>query len=574
MTPRPRPATLTELLEARRGAPGRYVAYSPSGARSLSFAEVAEESAALASGLRAVAPPPGSPDDIGNVVIALADPFAFITTFFAIAAAGGVAVPAPVRALVHPGHRSRILNIVKASRPSLVVTDEPQVKGLTDALDGSDIPVISLDELPRHGSGAPGELARTSPTAYVQYTSGSMADPKPIALRHDHVLAQLRQAAHAFGETADSVSVNWVPLYHDMGLVTSVLRPLWSGYSSVILDPFDFVRNPSLWPEAMSAWHATHTSAPDFGYALCAQRTADPGRYDLGSLRVARTAGEVVRPETLSLFSDAFGPAGFRRSAFKPSYGLAEATLTVTTCPLDEAPTVLTVSRSGLRAGSVDRPNDAGDTMELVACGPPVRDTSVWIAAPDGTPLEGEGRIGEVWISGPQVAEADDAGAGGDHLSGARGRGTGDIGFLSGGQLALLGRSRERFQVRGENYYSGEIEAAVSQSDERLRLGRTAVFLSHGTEPGGSLLVVLAELRQGHENVDAAGRAELTRKITRLLSSVHSLSPGRILLLPAGTLPVTTSGKLQREACRTWFEDQGSGPLPAPSEHDERLKGS
>lgn len=546
------------LAPGAAGRRTRFVRIAADGtAAELTGEELAPRATAFGAALLTAVPPDGAgPSGDDRVVLSCRDPLAFVTAFFGVLAAGLVPVPAPGALLDHPGRRERLRGILGVESARALVTDEV----LPDGTAGP-VPVLTVDALT---SGTPervpdpGTAGAPDPrrTAYVQYTSGSVGAPQPVELADHHVLAQLRQAAEAFAETPRSVSVNWVPLHHDMGLVTSVLRPLWSGYTSVLLDPFDFVARPAHWIEALTAWRATHTSAPDFGYALTARKATAEGA-DLSSLRVARSAGEPVRVATLREFTRVFAPAGLRPTAITPSYGLAEATLTVTACPLGEEPRVLAVRAGRLAAGEAVRADPAaGRTAEVVSCGPPLRGTKVRVLDPEtSTPLP-DGRTGEVWIHGPQVSPT----AKGRHvLDGTAGHRTGDMGFLHGGELYLLGRAKERFQIGGENFYCGEIEAVASGCAPRLRPGRAAAFLTVPAGTAEPVPVLVAEVRAGAAP-DEAELAALARTVVRAVGRGLGLPLRRVWMAAAGTLPVTTSGKIQRERARQLFED---GTLPS-----------
>lgn len=363
------PANLAELLKARQSAEGAYVSVTATGTRRLAYNQLYERAGAMATWLAQETGDPPQGREAHAIVLTLADPLEFVTAFFAVALIGAVPVPGPTRVDARPGHKARLVNIVKASRPAFVIADDDRTGALREALDQCDVTILPIGQAAT-SQGIDPAAFRVHPSCYEQYTSGSVSVPKPIVISQKNVLAQLRQAAEAFGETHDSVSVNWVPLYHDMGLVTSVLRPLWSDYTSVLLDAFHFVREPHIWPAALTDWRATHTSAPDFGYALCARKVTDVSSYDLSPLRVARNAGEPVRPATLHAFTDRFASAGFRFSAFKPSYGLAEATLTVTACRPEDPPKIIEFSATSLRSGRAAPAHDGDQATALVSCGP------------------------------------------------------------------------------------------------------------------------------------------------------------------------------------------------------------
>ncbi|MEV0134024.1 AMP-binding protein [Dactylosporangium sp. NPDC050688] len=542
------PECLTDLLLARRESPKRLTAIRGDQETSYSFAELCTRSLTASAALRDRA---GTDLAGARVVICLADTLAFAVAFFGAVMAGAVPVPGPSRLGVQASHDRRLRAILRSAGPAAVVADSAAI-GRVQAVSGGRFLVIDGAELNSAGPTPPGPDA-PSPVAYLQYTSGSVSDPEPVSISSRNVVAQLAQAATVFAEDHGCVCVNWVPVYHDMGLVTSILRPLWSNYDSVLLDPMDFVRDPGTWLRAISRHRATHVSAPDFGYALCARKVTDHSGVELSSLRVARNAGEMVRVTTMEEFSNAFAPDGFRYEMFAPSYGLAEATLTVTTCLPHERPRLIPVSKWALSLGTVARPESEADAVQLVSAGPPLPGTSVWIQ-PDGGPATDRDRVlGEVVISGPQVA--------GDETTYA----TGDIGFLADGELVLIGRARHRFQVRGQNYYSTELEACVADEEPLVRRGRIAVFACERADRDQEV-VVLAELRRG-VTVQPSDEARAQAAIRDALRRAFGLTPDTVALVPCGSLPVTTSGKLERDRCRADYQERGSPLAAAPVGH-------
>lgn len=539
--------TLLGLLAERRGSGGGYVAARMDGTvRRLGFRELHEITVRGAEVLAAAERPEKS---TATALLSVRDPLDFIVAFFSAMAAGLVPIPGPSAGEFRTAHQQRLRGIVEVSRPAVILTDANRIESVRSVLDDGSVvrSVAELRAAPAGAGATAGQDAGAGSVAYIQYTSGSTSDPKPAELRQAQVFAQLRQAANAYAETSDSVTVNWVPLYHDMGLVTSVLRPLYSGYRSVILAPDEFIRRPGFWVRQLSEWSATHTSAPDFGYALAARRPEDLTGLDLSGLGVARSAGETVRLATLREFSRVYGPAGFRYQAFSPSYGLAEAVLTVTTHPVGTQPRTVELSRAAFREGRVAAPTADENPLSMVSCGPPLDGTTVRILDDAGAPLTEDRRIGEVWIAGPQVAARP-----GDEIDGTPGYRTGDYGFLDGGHLVLAGRSGERFQIRGVNYYSSEIETVVALADPRFRAGRIAVFLV-GDADAEQEVVVLAEVRED-AGLSAEDGQTLRECVRREASREVGVSVSRTLLLPAGTLPVTTSGKLRRGQCRSMYE--------------------
>lgn len=535
------PSLLDLLHERARTGSGRWVLHRPGAEPDvLTSRQTVASASAVAQGLLGLGVRSGA-----RVVLVLPDAGRFIPAFFGAMMAGTVPTPAPSHAHVHRRHHDRLLSILGHGGDAVVVTEARHAGRLADLCPAS-VQVLAFEDLVASGTGD-ASLPSPQEVAYLQYTSGSVASPAPVALRHEHVLAQLAQAAEAYQETSASVSVTWVPLHHDMGLVVSVLRPLWSGYTSVIADPFDFLRDCAVWPELLTRWRATHTSAPDSGYALCAGRARRSPDLDLSALQVARTAGEPVRESTLRAFSARYAPYGLAPSALSPSYGLAEATLTVTAMPLGRLPSVRRLSRAALAADQAVPAGEHEPAMAVVSCGLPLPGTQVCVLDPEGGSVLPDGRIGEVWIAGPQVSPT----AGGAYaVDGRPGHRTGDLGFLQDGELHLLGRAADRFQVLGENHYSSDLEALVEPVDERIRAGRVAVLpaLLPGWKQEG--VTVVAELRQ--EGDATSGIAE---RVARGLAVASGLRPRLVCLVPAGSLPLTTSGKVRRARTRELLED-------------------
>jgi len=546
--------SLNDLLHNPRNVNARFVVVrgADDAPRELAHGQLDSRTGALGQALRALL---GDGSLAGAPVLCcLADPLDFITVFLACGRIGAVPVPGPAQLRTRPAHRRRLAAVLRSSPVAAVISTADQVGVVReDAPPG--VAVVDVEQLQEVAAGLTPAVGRgdAHPIAYLQYTSGTVSDPRPITLGQSQVLAHLAQAAATYRESVTSVSVNWVPLFHDMGLVTSVLRPLFAGYTSVILDPTDFVRDPAGWPRAMSVWGATHTSSPDFGYALAASRTDGSAGLDLSSLMVARSAGELVRASTMETFARAFAPAGFRREAFSPSYGLAEATLTVTTCDVDAPPRVIDASREGLRRHQLQSPRDAADTQRLVSCGRPLTGTAVVIVDERGERLTRDGAIGEILIAGPQVA------SGQEHPRQPRLRATGDYGFMLDGELVPIGRSAERFQVHGENFYCGEIEDYLCSTQPQLRRGRVAVR-PPSEDALHAAVHVVAEVRRpawerahpdgaaprgGHP--EGAGLDPLRRSIVSALGRGFGLACRSVDLVAPGTLPVTTSGKLLRQ---------------------------
>jgi amino acid adenylation domain-containing protein len=484
----------------------------------------------------------------------------FVAAFLGCLYAGVVAVPCGAP---RPGRGSgRLAALLRDARPRLALTTAalaPRVRlalgGDSDGLAG-EVEILATDLVPGDFAGEwrPPVLGLDS-IAFLQYTSGSTSEPRGVVVTHGNLLANERAIAHAFGQSRDSVVVSWLPLDHDMGLIGGALQPLWSGGRAVLLSPLAFLSRPRLWLEAVSRFRATTSGGPDFAYALAARRipVAERAGLDLASWEVAFNGAEPVRAATLERFAEAFGPCGFRREAFVPCYGLAEATLLVSGGRSAEAPRVRADPAEDGAAEAV------GDTAR-VGCGRAWPGEELRVVDPaTALPLP-VGRVGEIWVAGPSVAAgywgrpeesaatfgarlaSEDGGGGGTYLR------TGDLGFLDeAGELFVTGRQKDLLVLRGRNVYPQDVEAVAEAGHPALRLGGAAAF---GVEvEGEERLVVVVEVERRREaEAGAAAAAVAERVVAELDVAAHAVVPVR-----AGGIPRTTSGKVRRGACRAAF---------------------
>jgi acyl-CoA synthetase (AMP-forming)/AMP-acid ligase II len=482
-----------------------------------------------------------------RVIVALANDASFVIALLACAAAGAIAVPAPVPAMRRTdAFRERLTGIARVCEPSLVITAKEWIAPVS-AVVSTAAPGCQLadyDDLHAAENSPPAwpAPACSSDIALLQFTSGSTASPRGVTVTYGMLAASCGQAAAVYQEQRADTAVTWVPLYHDMGLVTGVMRPLYSGYPTVILQPGDFVRSPGTWLEAIDRCGGTLSSAPDFGYELCVRKVPaeNADRLDLSGWRVARNAGEVVRQRTLDRFCAHFARSGFRPESLCPSYGLAEATLTVTTCTSSVSALRLAVRREGLRAGTVTAAASAtGEGDYLVSSGVPLPGTSVRISGSTQ-----DGHVGEVLIRGPQIfpgywpAHRRPASSGredGDWHA------TGDVGFLWRGHLFVLGRADDTLVIHGRNYFAADIALACTDVPG-IRPGRVAA-LADGQDEGRRIRL-LAELTTDADR-SAAGLAGIARAAQLALAGKLELYVSEVALVEPGQLPITTSGKVR-----------------------------
>jgi acyl-CoA synthetase (AMP-forming)/AMP-acid ligase II len=485
----------------------------------------------------------------------------FIEAFMGCQYAGVTPVPSPPLQGFHAAERLR--RVLGEITPTAVVTTSAIAERLQAQRGGlpvlTHVPHVLVDAVPD----ADGEDWTPSATAldslaFLQFTSGSLSTPKGVRVSHANILHNLEVLQDAFGHSESSRIVSWLPFFHDWGLIGGLLQPIYSGIQSILFDPLEFVRNPALWLKTISRYRATVSGAPNFAYDLCCDslRQADCAGLDLDCWRIAIVGAEPIRAQTLRRFLDMSAACGFREEAFFTSYGLAESTLAVTGGPHGRAPRSLALTRRALAEGQVEltHPVDASTDRVLVSCGRPLLDQDVCIVDPQSRTPQAPDMIGEVWVAGPSVAEgywkreaesreqfqavlADDAGAQ-TYLR------TGDQGFLHDGELYLTGRIKDLMIVNGRNLYPEDIERVAGEAHEVLRSGKGAAF---SVEMNGvEQFVVAHEVEFGSGGDPIA----VTEAVCRAVVDATGIAPGAIVLVRAGGIPRTSSGKIRRPECR------------------------
>ncbi len=394
--------------------------------------------------------------------------------------------------------------------------------------------------------------------AFLQYTSGSTGTPKGVMLSHANLMHNSAMIAYAFEHTRSGSGCFWLPLYHDMGLIGGILQPLYMGKPNTLFSPTHFLQKPVRWLQIMSQCGATISGGPNFAYDLCVEKvTAEQKKtLDLSRWALAFNGAETVRADTIDRFSKAFAECGFRREAFYPCYGLAEATLIVTGGYKQSPPTVLSIQSDGLEKNQViEAASGAESSRELVSSGGNLLDQQIVIADPDTFEPFGDDRVGEIWVSGPSLAKGywkrDDLS---QQIFQARlsdGRGpflrTGDLGFLRKGELFVTGRLKDLIIFRGVNHYPQDIELTVRLAHEHVRQGAGAAVLV-GEEGSERLVIVQESVRL--RDLDFQSIVDAIRKE---VAGEHELAVAAIVLIRARSIPKTSSGKIQRHACRDGY---------------------
>jgi len=496
----------------------------------------------------------------------------FIAAFFGCLYAGVVAVPSyPPR----PNHSlQRLEAILRDAEAALLLTTEGVLPTLQPGLPkaGGGFPLaLATDRLPTDPAAEGGEhLPDLHSLAFLQYTSGSTADPKGVMVTHGNLLENQHAIRRAMEHDDHTVFVGWLPLFHDMGLVGNLLQPVFLGIPCVLMAPVAFLQRPARWLEAISRYGATTSGGPNFAYDLCARKVSETERaaLDLSAWKVAFNGAEPVRPATLEQFTSRFSTCGFRKEAFFPCYGMAETTLMAAGGGVQHAPRVLRVSGAALARGVV-APAGAGepDVRELASCGPAVPEHELRVMDPERRVPAATGRIGEIWVAGPSVT------AGywrqpeltresfGLELAGKPGEGflrTGDLGFLQEGELYVTGRRKELIILRGRNYYPHDLEESAREALGFAANSCAAFALEDGDRERLAMVIEADRaLVRSTRREPGEAKAELISRVDRVrhaVASAHEIFPELVVFVRPGTFPRTSSGKVQRLLCRTFLE--------------------
>ncbi|HKV13291.1 MAG TPA: AMP-binding protein, partial [Thermoanaerobaculia bacterium] len=491
----------------------------------------------------------------------------FVASFFGCLYAGAVAVPAlPPRPR---GADPRLQAICRDARPKVALAAADKLPVLERA--AAEIPELAsaLRMAPATAGAADWRRPDLGPEAlaFLQYTSGSTSSPKGVMVSHGNLLHNEELIRQAFEQSSDSVVLGWLPLYHDMGLIGTVLQPLYTGSVCYLMTPGAFLQRPARWLEAISRYRATTSGGPNFAYELCVRKVGEAERegLDLSSWQVAFNGAEPVRAATLRRFAQAFAPCGFSASAFRPCYGLAEATLLVSGWRAKGEPPVRALDAEALERHEAAEAGDAARSRELVGCGAAMQ-TLLAVDPESGEPCA-PGRVGEIWVASPSVAKGywerpeETAATFGARLADGSGPflRTGDLGFVSNGEVFLTGRVKDLIILRGRNHYPQDLELTAERSHAALRAGGGAAFAVD--LDGEERLVIVHEVDR-HARA-GLGAERIAAAVRQRVAEEHEVSVAEVVLIGPETLPRTSSGKVRRRACRDLYLEGGLRVLGA-----------
>ena len=503
----------------------------------------------------------------------------FIAAFMGCLYGGAIAVPA------YPPRKNRSVERIEAIAADAAASVALTTRDVVDRLENLGATAPSLEHLTwQVDSELPPALADSwdrpdidgDTLAFLQYTSGSTGTPKGVMLSHENLLHNSLRIMQAFEITRSQSGVFWLPSFHDMGLIGGILVPLYGGKFNVLMSPVAFLQKPLRWLQAISRYRATISGGPNFAYELCVRKTTPEQRaaLDLSSWSLAFNGAEPVRAETIDAFCEAFAVSGFRREAFYPCYGLAESTLMVTGGMKFEPAVIRSFDAAAIETGAAAVLPEGQPGRRMVGSGRELDGQDVLIVDPHSCEPLPPGRVGEIWVSGPSVAqgywnrpeesqatfgamlaEPDPAAPSqavakwrpnpGPYLR------TGDLGFFDNGELFVTGRLKDLIIIRGRNHYPQDLELSVEQATSLVRAGSLAAFAVDVEER--ERVVIVAELERGRR--DPAEITAAFETIRSRLAREHEVAAEAIVLVRPNSVPKTSSGKIQRHACRRQFLD-------------------
>src|SRR5271163_4887326 len=504
-----------------------------------------------------------SPGD--RVAILAPQGLEYIIGFYAAMEAGCIAVPLPVPQF--GAHDERASAALQDSAPTTLLTTSAVVTDVVAcarALPGTPPAVIEIDALDLDAEPTFQSGSRPHPkTAVLQYTSGSTRSPAAVVVTHKNIFANLAQLTADYFEAdgkvppPDLTLVSWLPVYHDMGLFVGVTGTLTMGLHSVLMSPMALLQRPARWVQQLAKNTRAFTAAPNFAFELAARRTSDADMtgLDLGQVHTVLSGSERVHAATIRRFIDRFSRFNFPATALKPSYGLAEAMVYVNSSGPGRPPTVATFDYEKLSAGHAEACDNVSG-VELVGVGTP-RASTIRIVDPNTRAENPAGMVGEIWLHGDNIAngywrkpQQSQRTFGGQLVDPSSGTPlgpwlrTGDLGVIYNGELFIIGRIKDLLIVDGRNHYPDDIEA-TTQEISGGRVGAISV-----EDDRTERLVVIAEMKDRGSSEEIQQRLRTVRQqVTSAISKSHGLRVADLVLVPPGSIPITTSGKIRRSSC-------------------------
>ncbi len=554
------------LMEHAQKTPDRpyiYLQNDKGGEEILTYGQLLSNSFKVANALQKRGLSPGE-----TVAIMQPTQLGFFYTFFGVLLASGIPVPIypPLRPHQLESYAKQEAKILNNAEIRFLVTFE-QAELLSRFLQGF-IPslqeVLTVDDLLKSGSSLLLPLtAKQDDVGLIQYTSGSTSAPKGVVLTNNNLLSNIRAFGKAVQITPDDIAVSWLPLYHDFGLIGLVLGTLYYGCPLVLFSPLAFLSHPEKWLWAIHLHRGTLSAAPNFAYELCVRKIAPETieGLDLRSWRMAANGAETIYPKTYERFVEKFKPYGFKAESFFPVYGLAESTVGLAVSPLNRPPRVDTIDRIAFENDKQAIPLDphaAQEKLEIMSCGQPLPGHFVRIVDEQFQPLP-ERRIGQLQFQGPSSMRGYYNNPAATALA-HRGNwyNTGDFAYLADGEIFITGRQKDLIIKAGRNIYPSVLEEIVSDVPG-VRRGCAIAFSVNDKETGTENIILVAETSEKNKSK----RTALRNAITDALVNALDLTPDQIIFVAPRTVPKTSSGKLQRSACKNLYLEGKLRPAPA-----------
>ena len=519
---------------------------------SLTYAQLWQGAKNLAAGLQHRGVQPGE-----TVAIMLPTSSDYLYSFFAILLTGAIPVPIypPVRRSQLEDHLRRHSGILNNCAATILIT-VPEAKVVAQLLK-SQVPsmrsVATVAELTSQTDTYQLPVINADDIAFIQYTSGSTGNPKGVVLTHANLLANIRAMGEAVKADSSDVFVSWLPLYHDMGLIGAWLGSLYFALQFIVMSPLSFIMRPQRWLWTIHQYHGTLSASPNFGYELCLKRIKDEDLkgLDLSSWRLAFNGAESISPDTIKQFIEKLQPAGFRTETMMPVYGLAESSVGLAFPSLNRKPLIDCVIRETFMhsANAIAAEESDHNALCFVGCGHPLSGHQVRIVDPDGRELP-ERQEGYLQFRGPSATS-------GYYRNTAETQklfvndwlDSGDLAYISEGDIFITGRSKDLIIRAGRNIYPHELEEAVGNI-AGIRKGCVAAFGTTESGTGTERLVVLAETRETAKEV----KDKLNHEVVELTNDLIGMPPDEVVLAPPHTVLKTSSGKVRRSACRDFYQ--------------------
>lgn len=559
-------SNLVELLRLRAAETPDKIAYTflvdgETPGKTLTYAEFYRQAEQFGHRLQAMA-------SVGDRALLLFRPgLDFLPAFFGCLSAGVIGIPAPPPDAARLKRTMPRLNGILSDADASIILGNDDLLALVKEQIEQEFPTRELKYL---GSSLVEEEYRDDrrfvPTphdlAFLQYTSGSTGAPKGVMVSHENVLANCSVVEGWSKFSSESIAVTWMPYFHDYGLIEGLLQPFYSGATCYVMSPLSLVKKPVRWLRAISDLKATHSQGASFAYDLCVRRIKSEERegLDLSRWVSAEIGAEPIRFELLKEFFSLFNECGLSWSTLSPGYGLAEATLVVSVTPPGRNPYIFMADGDALERGRAVPANPGSRERPIVGVGPTVPTVTAKIVNPESGEALPDGTIGEIWLSGPSVAQGywkkspeteETFKAKIRDETDTRFLRTGDLGFLSSSELYITGRLKDLIIINGLNFYPQDVERAVEHTDDGLCRNSGAAFSIDVS--GREELVLVQEVSRR-----AAKTANVASLISRIKSAVleqFDVAPYAVVLIAQGSISKTTSGKIARKAVRSAFID-------------------